>query len=152
MFQQVILLGRLTKDVELRMTSNNKAVASASLVTSKNVKVNEKWEERAEFHNLVIWQGAENFAKYLKKGSKVQVIGELRTDMYEKDGQKHYPTKIIVNQFFFLDSPKSEPKKEEQEENPFKEDINEDDNFNHPNGTFRDEEVEEEIRAENIPF
>lgn len=144
MFQQVILVGRLTRDVELRTTSSGKSVASASLVTSKKFKKDEQWIEQSEFHNLVIWQGSENFAKYLKKGSKVQVIGELKTDMFEKEGQKHYNTKIIVNQFLFLDSATQDSKHKEvkEERNPFQEEEE----------RSWEEEQEEEIRVENIPF
>ncbi len=140
MFNQVILLGRLTRDVELRKTPSGKSVASASLVTSKRFKdSNGEIKEQSEFHNLVIWQGADNFANYLHKGSKVQVIGELRTRQWEKDGQKHYSTEIIVNQFIFLDDKKND---ERVNNTPSEEQIND----------FNNEGQEEEIRVENIPF
>jgi len=131
MFNQVILLGRLTRPVELRTTQNGKQVASASLATSKRFKdSNGQMVEQSEFHNLVIWQGADNFSKYLTKGSKVQVIGELKTtDWTGQDGVKRYKTEIVVNQFLFLDSKSTENTK------PIEEDTQ-----------------EEEIKVEDIPF
>ena len=108
MLNKVMLIGRLTRDVELKTIPSGKAVANASLATNKKFK-NQSGEkvEEVEFHNLVIWQGAENFAKYLEKGSKVYVEGELKTRNWEKDGVKRYATEVVVNNFTFLDEKKA---------------------------------------------
>lgn len=115
MLNKVLLIGRLTRDVELKSTPNGKQVATASLATSKKFK-NQAGEfiEQSQFHNLVIWQGAENFAKYLSKGSKVYLEGELSTSNWEKDGVKQYKTEIVVNNFIFLDNKSDNAKPAQQ--------------------------------------
>lgn len=103
MFNQVILVGRLTKDTEVRQV-NDKLVASASLATGKKFKGQDgNMIEKTEFHNLVIWNNAEAFATYTRKGSLVFIRGELQTRSWEKDGVKRYTTEIVVNEFKFLD-------------------------------------------------
>ncbi len=107
MLNKVLLRGRLTKDVEVRNTQGGKMVVSASLATNKKWKdQNGQPQERVEFHNLVVWNGAEAFAKYLRKGSKVYIEGELQTDSWtdQQSGQKKYATKINVREFVFLDN------------------------------------------------
>ena len=119
MFNKVYLLGRLSKDVELRTISSGKSVASCSIATSKTWYDEAKnKQEKTEFTNLVIWgKGAEIFAQYLSKGSKVFIEGELATRSWEdkNTGQKRYATEVIVNDFKFLDNKKekSEEKSEE---------------------------------------
>lgn len=141
MFNQVILIGRLTRDVETRTTPNNKVVANVSLVTSEKFKDSSgQIKEQAEFHNLVIWQGSENFAKYLHKGSKVQVVGKITNrEWTTNEGVKRNTTEIIVSQFVFLDSAPQGVNQEKQAEKP--KEVN----------PFEDEK-EEEINVENIPF
>lgn len=115
MFNKVYLLGRLSKDVELRNTTSGKSVASCSIATSKTWKDEAgNKQEKVEFTNLVIWQGAEVFAQYLSKGSKVFIEGELSTRSWEdkNTGQKRYATEVIVSDFKFLDN-----KKEKSDEN-----------------------------------
>lgn len=109
MFNKVILIGRLTKEPELRTTQTGKAVVSASLATGKKWKDKEgQLQEKTEFHNLVVWQGAEAFAQYLNKGSKVAIEGELQTRNWDdpKSGTKRYTTEVVVNNFIFLDNKK----------------------------------------------
>lgn len=105
MLNKVMLIGRLSKDVELRTTPSGKSVANTSIATSrKTKKADGTYEEKTEFHNLVIWNGSENLAKYTSKGSKIYVEGELINDVYEKEGVKHYSTKVNVSNFLFLDN------------------------------------------------
>ncbi len=144
MFNKVYLLGRLSKDVELRNTPNGKSVASCSIATSKTWtdKDSKEKKEKTEFTNLVIWQGAEVFAQYLSKGSKVFIEGELATRNWEDKttGQKRYATEVIVSDFKFLDN-----KKEKSEEKS--EEIIE--GFN---GLGGKEVSDEEIQITDIPF
>jgi len=103
-FNQVILIGRLVRDAEVRQTQSDKLVASASLATSKKFKGQDgNMVEKTEYHNLVIWNNADAFATYTRKGSLVFIKGELQTRSWEKDGQKRYTTEIVVNEFKFLD-------------------------------------------------
>lgn len=103
---KVILIGRLTKDVELRYTqTNNTAVASFSLaVNRKFVKPGE--ERQADFFNIIAWNKlAENISKYLFKGNQVAISGRLETRSWDDpNGQKHYVTDVIAEEIDFIGS------------------------------------------------
>lgn len=103
---KVILIGRLTKDVELRYTqTNNTAVASFSLaVNRKFVKPGE--ERQADFFNIIAWNKlAENISKYLFKGNQVAISGRLETRSWDDpNGQKHYITEVIAEEIDFIGS------------------------------------------------
>ncbi len=100
----VQLIGRLGKDVELIETNSGVAVGKFSLATSKKVK----GKEIVSWHNLVTFgKTAEICAKYIEKGSQIYVDGEISYKTYEKeDGTKMYFTEIICNNVQFLDSKK----------------------------------------------
>lgn len=119
MYNQVILIGNLTKNPELRRIPSGKEVATADLATNKKWKDQQgNIQEQAQFHKLVIWDGAETFCSYLNKGSKVFISGELTYRNYKnKEGNKVYITEIKVNEFKFLDSfnNKEAVKKEKKE-------------------------------------
>lgn len=96
---KVILIGRLGKDPELRMTQNNLAVVNFSLATSRKYK----GEDQTEWHNIVCFsKTAEIAEKYLTKGSLVAIDGQIQTKNYEKDGQTIYRTEIICNSLEML--------------------------------------------------
>ena len=100
---KVILLGRLGKDPELKYTANGKAYCNLNLATSESWKDKDgNKQESTEWHRLTSWgRQAEVMAEYLKKGSQILVTGKLKTRDYEKDGQKHYMTEVIVSEFEF---------------------------------------------------
>ena len=104
---KVFIIGNLSKDVELMQTNSGVAVAKFSVAVKRTVG------DEADFLNVVAWRTlAESCNKYLKKGSKVAVIGNIQTRSYEnKNGQKQYITEIVAEQVEFLS--KSEPKQEE---------------------------------------
>ena len=110
---KAILSGNLGKEPELRHLENGQAVANCSLATSKTFtnKTTDEKETRTEWHNLVIWgKQAETFAKYLKKGSKILVEGEIQNRSYEdKDGNTRYISEINVREFEFLDKKEDRP-------------------------------------------
>ena len=136
---KVILMGNLCRDPELKAIPSGKNVCTCSLATNESYTDAAGVKQQvAEFHNLVIWMGAENFAKYLSKGSKVLIVGKLKTsDWTGEDGVKKYKTDIVVNEFTFLDSkPRSEG------EQPATQD---DHSQPEPAG-------EEQIKVEDIPF
>ena len=104
---KVILLGNITKDIELTYTPTGKAVASFSIATNSTWKDKEgNQQKNAEFHRLVAWQKtAENAATYLKKGSPVYIEGRLQTRSWDdKDGIKRYTTEIVVENLVFVGS------------------------------------------------
>ena len=97
---QVILLGRLTRDVELRTTTSGKNVASFSLAVDKGGN-----QEGADFFDITAWDKlAELLDIYTSKGSKVLVQGRLTQDTWEQDGQKRSKVSVTANDVTFLDS------------------------------------------------
>lgn len=109
---KVILIGRLTKNPELRFTSSNIAVTTFSLA------VDRVGSEEADFIDIVVWRKqAENCNKYLEKGSKVAVEGSIQKRSYEnKNGEKRYLTEVAAENVQFLDT----KSKVQQETNEYK--------------------------------
>lgn len=105
----VVQTGRLARDVEVRYTPSNKAVAQFSIAVKKSF-LKEKEKNTAYFFSVIVWgTQAENCKKYLVKGSLVNVIGELRTRNYEaSDGNIRYVTEIVANRVEFLDNKHNE--------------------------------------------
>ena len=103
---KVILIGRLTKDVELRYTqTNNTAVASFSLAVNRKFVKNGE-ERQADFFNIIAWNKlAETISKYLFKGNQVAISGRLETRSWDDpNGQKHYVTEVIAEEIDFIGS------------------------------------------------
>lgn len=88
---KAILIGNVGKQPEIRKTQSGISVANFSLATSKKVK----GEDKTEWHRIVAWDKlAEIIEKYVNKGDKIMIEGEIETRDYEKDGQKVYTTEI----------------------------------------------------------
>ena len=91
----VVLMGRLTKDIELRKTQSNKSVTQFTLAVNRRFK--QDGQPEADFIQVVAWnQSADFLSKYASKGTEVSVEGRVQTRSYEKDGQKLYVTEIIA--------------------------------------------------------
>ena len=107
MLNSVCLVGRLTKDPELRYTPNNQAVATFSLAVNRNFK-SQNGEREADFINCVIWrQQAENLENWAKKGALIVITGRIRTRSYEnQQGQRIYVTEVVADSFQLLESQK----------------------------------------------
>lgn len=101
---KAILVGRLGRKPELRTTQSGNSVANFSIATSDRRKDQSgEWSEHTEWHNVVCFgRTAENAANYLDKGRQVYVEGRIQTRNYEKDGQTHYRTEVVVNTLQFL--------------------------------------------------
>ena len=103
---KVILMGRLTRDPEVRYTqTNNTLVASFSLAVNR--RFTRQGEERqADFFNIVAWSKTGEFcSKYFKKGQQVGVIGRLQTRTWDdQNGTKHYITEVVAEEVYFADS------------------------------------------------
>ena len=103
---KVVLMGRLTRDPEVRYTqTNNTLVASFSLAVNRRF-ARQGEERQADFFNVVAWGKQGEFcSKYFKKGQQVGVIGRLQTRTWDDDqGQKHYVTEVIAEETYFADS------------------------------------------------
>lgn len=101
---QVNLIGRLSKDIEVRYTQSGKAVGSGSIAVNRRFR-SANGERQADFINFVIWdKAAENLANFTHKGSQVRLGGEWQTRNYENNnGQKVYVNELVVNAFDLLD-------------------------------------------------
>ena len=102
---QTCLIGRLTKDVELKYTPANQAVAQFTLAVNRTFK-NANGERESDFINCVIWRkSAENFANWVKKGALIGITGRIQTRNYEnQQGQRVYITEVIAENFQMLES------------------------------------------------
>jgi len=106
MLNRVVLIGRLTKDPELRYTTTGKAVTGFTIAVDRTFK-NQQGEREADFIPIVVWgPQAENCANYLSKGKLAAVDGRLQVRSYDgQDGQKRWVTEVIAENVRFL-SPK----------------------------------------------
>lgn len=102
---KVILMGRLTKDPELRYTSgNNTAVASFTLAVNRRMA--KEGQQKVDFINIVAWKSTAEFAsKYFAKGQQVAVVGRLQTRTWEdNEARKHYVTEVVADETYFAGS------------------------------------------------
>ena len=105
---KVILMGRLTKDPEVRYTqSSNTLVASFNLAVNRRF-VKEGEERQADFIQVIAWSKLGEFcSKYFKKGQQVGIIGRIQTRNWEDEqGQRHYATEVIAEEAYFAESKK----------------------------------------------
>lgn len=104
---KVILVGRLTRDPELRSTPSGVNVCSFSIAVNRRFA--KEGQQNADFINCVAWRNtAEFIAKYFSKGRMIGIVGSLQTGRYEKDGQTHYTTDVVVDEAYFADSKNSQ--------------------------------------------
>ncbi|WP_105118275.1 single-stranded DNA-binding protein [Streptococcus suis] len=105
MINNVVLVGRMTRDAELRYTPSNQAVATFSLAVNRNFK-NQNGERETDFINVVIWrQQAENLANWAKKGALIGITGRIQTRSYDnQQGQRVYVTEVLADSFQLLES------------------------------------------------
>lgn len=110
MINRTVLVGRLTKDPDLKYTSNGVAVATFNLAVDRSF-TNKNGEREADFIRCLIWRkSAENFANFTHKGSLVGIDGRIQTRSYEnQQGQKVYVAEVIADSFNLL-----EPKRNNQ--------------------------------------
>jgi len=94
----VVLIGRLTRDAELKYTSSGQAVCKFSIAVNRRKKNGDQWEDEANFFDIVVWgRQGESLHPYLVKGKMVGVDGELRQDRWQQDGQNRSKVEIVTN-------------------------------------------------------
>ena len=106
---KTVLLGRLTKDPEVRYTqTNNTMVVNFTLAVNRRFA--KEGEQQADFINIIAWKSTAEFvSKYFKKGQQVAVAGRLQTRNYDdKDGKKVFITEVVAEEVYFADSKKEE--------------------------------------------
>lgn len=151
----VQLVGRLTKDVELKFTSNSNAVGTFTLAVKRSF-TKESGEREADFINCVIWRkAAENLANFTRKGSQIGVEGRIQTRNYEnQQGQRVYVTEVVVSAFHLL-----EPRQGGQQQAQVN---NQQNNYNAQNNQFQPNNNQQspfmengrpiDIPADDLPF
>ena len=129
----VNLVGRLTKDVDLRKTPNGKSVGNFTLAVNRRFK-NQQGEYEADFIMCQIWgDSADTLARYVRKGQMVAVAGRINTRNYEnQQGQKVYVTEVIVENFTLISGGQKQEHPKAPQDSPFNDfgtqvDISEDD-------------------------
>ncbi len=102
---QVMLMGNLTRDPEVRQTPNGQSVCSFGLALNRSFKGSDgQWQEATDFVDIVAWaQLGERVAQYVHKGSRVLVQGRLQYRSWEQDGQKRSKLEVIAGDVTFLD-------------------------------------------------
>lgn len=124
MINNVVLVGRIVREPELRYTPQNTAVATFTLAVNRRFK-NAQGEREADFINCVIWrQPAENLANWAKKGTLVGITGSIQVRNYEnKEGQRVYVTEVLADSFQMLESNSNKTEKgktkSNQDKDPF---------------------------------
>lgn len=104
-YNRVVLVGNLTRDVELRFTPQGTAVTDISLAVNERVKRNDQWVEEVNFFDVTLWaRTAEVAGEYLSKGSSILIEGRLKLDRWEQEGQKRSKIKIIGEKMQMLGS------------------------------------------------
>ena len=107
MINNVVLVGRLTKDVEIRKTQSGLSVASFTIACDRRLSQEQRNnnEQSADFISCVAWRGSADFlGRYAHKGDTVGVEGRIQTRTYDRDGQKVYVTEIVANSVSTLHS------------------------------------------------
>lgn len=128
MLNRVCLQGRLTKDVEVRNTVNQIAVASFTIACDRPFKNEATGKYDADFINCVAWRQTASFiGQYFRKGDQIVISGRIQTRSYDDNGQKRYVTEVVADEASFCgggnkqDKPQAQPQipQESSEELPF---------------------------------
>ena len=95
---QVVLVGRLTRDAELKYTANGQAVCKFAIAVNRRKKNGEQWEDEANYFDIVLWgRQGEAISQFLQKGKAVGVQGELCQNRWQQDGQNRSKVEIIAS-------------------------------------------------------
>src|SRR5690625_3180573 len=130
MLNRVVLVGRLTRDPDLRYTPNGVAVANFTLAVNRPF-TNQQGNRDADFINCVVWRKpAENLANYMKKGNMVGVDGRLQSRTYEdQDGKTVFVVEVVADSIQFLESRKDNNQSQQQNQQSQQATTNTDDPF-----------------------
>ncbi|SEP58904.1 single-strand binding protein [Virgibacillus subterraneus] len=158
MLNRVVLVGRLTKDPDLRYTPNGVAVANFTIAVNRPFS-NQQGNRDADFINCVVWRRpAENLANYMKKGSMIGVDGRLQTRTFEgKDGKTVFVTEVVADSVQFLES-KGSSQSSGQQASGYQQNQSQNQNQNQTNQNQNEEEPFKnngepiDISDDDLPF
>ena len=104
-YNRVVIVGNLTRDVELRYTPTGTAVTDIALAVNEKVKKNDQWVDEVNFFDVTLWgRTAEVAGEYLSKGSSVLIEGKLKQDRWEQEGKTRSKVKIVGEKMQMLSS------------------------------------------------
>ena len=152
---KAFLIGRLTRDPELRYSSSNAAIANFSIAIDRQY-TNGQGQRETDFINIVVWRKqAENVKNYLKQGSQVAIDGRIQTRSYDgEDGKKRYITEVVADNVQFLDTKNARAEQStEPSVNPY--DFGSESpasQTNVDNDPFKDFGEEIKIEDDDLPF
>lgn len=148
MINRTVLVGRLTKDPEIRYTQSGMAVANFTVAVNRQF-TNANGEREADFISCIVWRkAAENFCNYTHKGSLVGIDGRIQTSSYEKEGQRVYSTQVVVDSFSLLE-PKQQSQQRGQQSNA-SDALH--DNFGQPTNNYSQNNNDFDIDDNDLPF
>jgi single-strand DNA-binding protein len=154
LLNRTVLVGRLTKDPEIRYSPNGVAVSNFTIAVNRPFS-NQSGEREADFINCVVWRRpAENLAEYTGKGSLIGVDGRIQTRSYEgNDGKRIFVTEVVADSVQFLDTKKSQNSSNGSQSNNQSYNgggqANQQQNNNDP---FKDKGEPIEISDDSLPF
>lgn len=158
MINNVVLVGRLTKDPNVQFTQGGNGVAYVNFTLAVNrTFTNSKGEREADFISCQLWRkGAENLGKYATKGSLIGFQGRIQTSTYEKNGQTIYRTDVISDRFSLLES-RAEAEARQQHANQDQKSnnsnpVNNTDSSNQGSDPFTDNSRPIDISDDDLPF
>lgn len=138
---RVELIGRITRDPELRYTSSNIATTRFTLAVNRPFQ-GQNGEQGTDFINVVVWRKqAENVSKYVSKGSLVAVEGRIQTGSYERDGQRVYTTDVVADSVQFLET------KAQSQNRGMDDSVSPSDFVNQDNGMDNESDMSDEVFA-----
>ena len=95
---QVVLVGRLTRDAELKYTNTGTAIGKFSIAVNRRKRSGDQWTDEVSYFDIVVWgKTAETLNQYLQKGKQIAVSGELRQNRWEQDGQNRSKVEVVAN-------------------------------------------------------
>jgi single-strand DNA-binding protein len=99
----VTLMGNVTRDPELRYTPSGAGVISFGLATNRRYKKGDQWTDEVAYHNIVVWNSAEQLAQRMRKGTRIYIEGRLQTRSWDdKEGKKQYKTEVVADRVILI--------------------------------------------------
>ena len=130
---KLLIIGRLTRDMDLRFTNSGTPVGKFSIATNRSRKNGDNWEDEVNYFDCTLWgKIAESLLQYLLKGQQVAIEGELRQSRWEQDGQKRSRVEIHINNIQLLGGKKDNNQNTSPQQNTGQNDYHnftEDDQF-----------------------
>ncbi|WP_102026174.1 single-stranded DNA-binding protein [Salirhabdus sp. Marseille-P4669] len=155
MMNRVVLVGRLTKDPDLRYTPSGVAVANFTVACNRPFS-NQQGNREADFINCVVWRkAAENLANYMKKGSLIGVDGRIQTRSYDNpEGKRVFITEVVAESIQFLESRGSSSPSQDRGSAGFNTNQNSPNEYNRPNNDdpFADNGQPIDLSDDDLPF